>query len=221
MATDYQMRTYRRDESVVFLKVNEEFGGLSNMSAYMLRIPVQNSNTGVTVLTTEALYQACRYPHMPDLQRTIIEQKSPMAAKMKSKPHRAGDSRADWDQVRVKIMRWCLRVKLATHWNDFSRLLLATRDKPIVEQSAKDDFWGAKVVDGATLKGMNVLGHGAEGRGQGSEPAGQYRRATARRAAGDRELPSLWTAHFRGRPASEKDRRRCLIFAPAVERSLR
>ena len=152
------MRTYRRDESVVFLKVNEEFGGLSNMSAYKLRIPVQNSNTGVTVLTTEALYQACRYPHLPDLQRTIIEQKSPMAAKMKSKPHRAGDSRADWDQVRVKIMRWCLRVKLATHWNDFSRLLLATRDKPIVEQSAKDDFWGAKVVDGATLKGMNVLG---------------------------------------------------------------
>lgn len=158
MATDDQMRTYRRDESVVFLKVNETFGGLSNMSAYKLRIPVQNSNTGVTVLTTEALYQACRYPHLPDLQRTIIEEKSPMAAKMKSKPHRAGDSRADWDQVRVKIMRWCLRVKLATHWNDFSRLLLATRDKPIVEQSAKDDFWGAKVVDGATLKGMNVLG---------------------------------------------------------------
>jgi type I restriction enzyme, S subunit len=116
------------------------------MSAYKLRIPVQNSNTGVTVLTTEALYQACRYPHLPDLQRTIIEEKSPMAAKMKSKPHRTRNSRADWDQVRVKNMRWCLRVKLAT------------RDKPIVEQSAKDDFWGAKVVDGATLTGMNVLG---------------------------------------------------------------
>lgn len=158
MANDDQMRTYRRDESVVFLKVKEDFGGLSNMSDYRLRIPVPNSNVGVTVLTTEALYQACRYPHLPDLQRTIIEQKSPMAAKMKSKPHRAGDSRADWDQVRVKIMRWCLRVKLATHWSEFSRLLLATRDKPIVEQSAKDDFWGAKVTDGATLTGRNVLG---------------------------------------------------------------
>jgi ribA/ribD-fused uncharacterized protein len=158
MATDEQMRIYKRGESVVFLKVKEEFGGLSNMADYRLRIPVQNSNTGVTVLTTEALYQACRYPHLPDLQRTIIDQKSPMAAKMKSKPHRAHDSRADWNQVRVKIMRWCLRVKLATHWSEFSRLLLATRDKPIVEQSAKDDFWGAKVVDDSILTGKNVLG---------------------------------------------------------------
>lgn len=55
-------------------------------------------------------------------------------------------------------LRWCLRVKLATHWSEFSRLLLATRDKPIVEQSAKDDFWGAKVVGDSTLTGMNVLG---------------------------------------------------------------
>jgi type I restriction enzyme, S subunit len=55
-------------------------------------------------------------------------------------------------------MRWCLRVKLASHWTIFSRLLLATGDKPIVEQSAKDDFWGAKVVDPETLQGMNVLG---------------------------------------------------------------
>lgn len=152
------MRTYTRSESVVFLKVKEDFGGLSNMSDYRLRVPVQDSNTGITVLTTEALYQACRYPHLPDLQRSIIEQKSPMTAKMKSKPHRTNDSREDWNQVRVKIMRWCLRVKLATHWSEFSRLLLATRDKPIVEQSTKDDFWGAKVVNDATLKGMNVLG---------------------------------------------------------------
>ena len=158
MATDDQMRTYKRAESVVFLKVNEDFGGLSNMAAFRLKIPLQNSNTGVLVLTSEALYQACRYPHLPDLQRTIIDQQSPMAAKMKSRPHRKNDSRADWDQVRVKIMRWCLRVKLANHWTEFSRLLLATHDKPIVEQSAKDDFWGAKVVDPGTLKGQNVLG---------------------------------------------------------------
>lgn len=61
MANDDQMRTYTRSESVVLLKVNEDFGGLTNMSAYKLRVPVQNSNAGVTVLTTEALYQACRY----------------------------------------------------------------------------------------------------------------------------------------------------------------
>ncbi len=58
-------------------------------------------------------------------------------------------------------MRWCLRVKLAQHYEEFGRLLLATEDRPIVEQSRKDDYWGAKVVDVAddeTLIGQNVLG---------------------------------------------------------------
>ena len=112
---------------------------------------------GVRLLTSEALYQACRFPHLPDVQRLIIEQRSPMTAKMKSKPHRR-NSRPDWDQVRVKIMRWCLRVKLAQNWRAFSELLLETGDRPIVEESRKDDFWGAKPSEERLLIGMNVLG---------------------------------------------------------------
>ena len=80
-----------------------------------------------------------------------------MTAKMKSKPHRA-QSREDWNQVRAKIMRWCLRVKLAQNYTEFGRLLLATRDRPIVEQSNKDEYWGAKVVGADVLIGENVLG---------------------------------------------------------------
>ena len=80
-----------------------------------------------------------------------------MTAKMRSKPYRRV-SRHDWDFVRVKIMRWSLRVKLAQNWREFGRLLLSTGDRPIVEQSRKDDFWGAKVADDGTLVGMNVLG---------------------------------------------------------------
>ena len=68
------------------------------------------------------------------------------------------DSRPDWDSVRVKIMHWSLRVKLAQNWREFGRLLLSAGDRPIVEQSRKDDFWGAKVVEDGTLVGMNVLG---------------------------------------------------------------
>lgn len=148
------LRTYVRGEVVVVYKTKEDFGGLSNMaSGYPLYI------NGVRILTTEALYQACRFPHMPDVQREIIGQHSPMTAKMKSKPHRK-DSRPDWDDVRYKIMRWCLRVKLAQNYEEFGRLLLATRDRPIVEQSRKDDYWGAKLADeaGGTLIGQNVLG---------------------------------------------------------------
>ena len=87
----------------------------------------------------------------------IIDQASPMAAKMKSKPYRH-DSRPDWNQVRVNVMRWCLRVKLAQNWDDFSKLLLDTGYSPIVEHSRRDDFWGAKPLDERTLLGMNVLG---------------------------------------------------------------
>jgi type I restriction enzyme S subunit len=80
-----------------------------------------------------------------------------MTAKMKSKPYRR-NSRPDWDQVRVKIMRWCLRVKLAQNWGSFSELLLATGERPIVEESRRDDFWGAKPKGEETLIGMNCLG---------------------------------------------------------------
>ncbi|MBZ0070860.1 MAG: NADAR domain-containing protein [Gammaproteobacteria bacterium] len=147
-----QIRTYKRSESAVFSKTKEAFGGLSNMAAgFPLRV------NGVRILTSEALYQACRFPHRPEVQRLIIGEASPMTAKMKSKPYRQ-DSRPDWDRVRVKIMRWCLRVKLAQNWRSFSELLLKTGDKQIVEQSSKDDFWGAKPIDECTLVGMNVLG---------------------------------------------------------------
>ena len=149
-----QLRTYVRSEVVVFYKTKEAFGGLSNMAA---GFPLQIN--GVRILTTEALYQACRFPHMPDIQREIIGLCCPMTAKMKSKPHRK-NSRPDWDEIRHKVMRWCLRVKLAQNYEGFGRLLLATRNQPIVEQSRKDDYWGAKVVDDTadTLVGHNVLG---------------------------------------------------------------
>ena len=147
-----QIRTYDRSSSVVFLKTKEAFGGLSNMAGgFPLLV------NGVRICTSEALYQACRFPHLPDVQGLIIAQRSPMTAKMKGKPYRH-DSRRDWNRVRVNVMRWCLRVKLAQNWEFFSKLLLDTGDLPIVEQSRKDDFWGARPLDDRTLVGMNVLG---------------------------------------------------------------
>lgn len=100
--------TYYPAESAVFLKTNERFGGLSNMAP---GFPIVLN--GVRIRTSEALYQACRFPRRPD-----------------------------WDAVRVKIMRWCLRVKLAQKWQTFSKLLLSTGDMPIVEKKVRrNDFW--------------------------------------------------------------------------------
>ena len=152
MAQASQVRTYDPATSIVFLKTREQFGGLSNMAAgFPLRL------NGIRIRTSEALYQACRFPHLPDVQRRIINEYSPMTAKMQSKLFRK-KSRLDWNAVRVKIMRWCLQVKLAQNWQPFGDLLLATGDRPIVERSRKDDFWGAKVTEGDMLVGMNILG---------------------------------------------------------------
>lgn len=150
--TNPELREYPRSDVVSFRKTSEEFGGLSNMApGYPIHIG------GRRILTSEALYQACRFPHMPHVQELIVAQTSPMTAKMRSKPYRA-QSRSDWDRVRVPIMKWCLRVKLVQNWDKFGNLLIQTGDRQIVEDSSKDDFWGAKRDDEGNLRGRNVLG---------------------------------------------------------------
>jgi N-glycosidase YbiA len=147
-------KTYYSSKSCVFRKTQEVYGGLSNMaSGFPLEI------AGVKILTSEALYQACRFPHLPEVQEKIIQQKSPMTAKMVGKPFR-NDTREDWDEVRIKIMRWCLRIKLAQNFPKFGTLLESTFDKPIVEDSLKDNFWGAirNKENNEILQGVNALG---------------------------------------------------------------
>ncbi len=152
MQTDFAFRSYDPTSCATFRKTAERFGGLSNMAAgFPLLV------NGIAIRTSEALYQACRFPHRPELQAEIIHQASPMAAKMVGKPY-AGDSRPDWDEVRVPIMAWTLRVKLIQNFVSFGDLLLSTSDLPIIENSRRDDFWGAIPQPDGTLRGRNVLG---------------------------------------------------------------
>lgn len=138
-------------------KVSDTFGGLSNMAGgYPLTI------NGIRVESSEALYQACRFPHHPDWQEEIIIQRSPMAAKMKAKKdgRRKDISREDWGEIQLDLMRWVLKVKLAQHYKRISSLLLQTGDRPIVEKSRKDTYWGAveKKEEEGQLHGCNQLG---------------------------------------------------------------
>lgn len=150
----YNERTYNNFEVCYFRKTKEAFGGLSNMaSGYPLCI------NGIDILTSEAIYQACRFPNLSDVQCKIIEQKSPMSAKMVGKPHR-DKTRPDWDYVRIDLMRWSLRVKLAQNFLAFGMLLETTCNKTIVEESKKDRFWGAvrEKEKPGILRGVNALG---------------------------------------------------------------
>ncbi len=107
--------------------------------------------------TSEAVYQALRWPHMADVQQMLLEQHSPMTAKMKSKKYRP-HQRSDWLDIRITVMRWVIRVKYLQHPPRIGRLLSETGTLPIVEESRKDRFWGA-VDDGTGLLiGENILG---------------------------------------------------------------
>lgn len=73
---------------------------------------------------------------------------------------RAGFRRGDWadptKEVRICSMLWVLELKLSNN-RTFKNALLATGEKPIVEASKKDDFWGC-IPDGDNLTGQNILG---------------------------------------------------------------
>lgn len=145
-------RVYEKSEVVSFRSTDGPFGGLSNMAP---GFPVIVN--GVRIRSVEALYQALRYPHIPEAQQLIIEQHSPMTAKMVGRRY-LEQTRADWDLIKVTLMRWCLRLKLAQNWDSFSSVLLSTGDRMIVEDSRKDSFWGAQPQEDGTLAGKNVLG---------------------------------------------------------------
>ena len=153
---NFNHQTYSKKETCWFQKVDTEWGGLSNMKGIIYPLLVNKRR----ILTSEALYQACRFPDFPEIQEEIIKQKSPMAAKMKSKPYRLKCTRDDFEEEKVAIMYWCLRVKLACNPNGFGHLLKKTGTRAIVEVSHKDLFWGTKedISNSNTIIGANVLG---------------------------------------------------------------
>ena len=147
-----ELREYNQYDSVVFRKTTEKWGGLSNMArGYPVFV------NGIKIQSSETLYQAMRFTGHPDVQKEILSQNNPMYGKRISRKY---DSltRASWDEDRVAIMKWAVCVKLCQNWDDFSALLLSTGNKPIVEYSEKDQFWGAKSIGNHTYSGMNVLG---------------------------------------------------------------
>lgn len=147
-----ELKQYDIKNAAAFKKTTEKWGELSNMCA---GFPVVVNN--IPIKSVEALYQACRYPHHPEIQKKILEQKSPMTAKMVGKPHLI-KTREDWNEVRILIMKWVLRVKLAQNMERFSKALKETQNMPIIELSNKDDFWGAKPIGDNIYVGVNALG---------------------------------------------------------------
>ena len=148
------MKIYNIEESCVFCKVKEKWGTFSNMGNE-LGVVVND----IRIKNTEALYQACRFPDYPEIQKLIIESHSGMSAKMISKKYRKEFTRSDWDDVKFDIMKYCVELKLYQNWSHLKPLLLETGDRPIVELSHKDTYWGTVASGDNTVQGHNVLGN--------------------------------------------------------------
>lgn len=145
------VRHYKQGECITFRSTKGEFGALSNMAP---NFPIYINQTELK--TSEALYQALRFPNHPEVQHQIILYKSPISAKKYGRQY-TDLTRADWNQVRFKIMKFCIELKLFQNFDRFSEVLLSTGDYPIVEYSDKDKVWGATFQNGYYV-GTNALG---------------------------------------------------------------
>ncbi len=123
-------------ELAIFKKTHEQWGEYSNMAA---GFPIVINNT--LIRSSEALYQALKFTEHPDVQRKIISEKSPMTAKMVAKPYKTL-IRSDFESTKIIFMKWCVRAKLLSNYDQFKKILLQSDSKIIVEESRRDSFWG-------------------------------------------------------------------------------
>ncbi len=139
---------------VTFLKTDEEFGGLSNMSgAFPIAI------NGVRVSSSEHLYQMLKFPDHPEIQSEILSKASPISCKMVARKKVYQEFiRPDWKEIQLEVMEFCLRTKLLWHWMKFGNLLRSTEGKVIYEISSRNDkYWAVVALDNGFL-GENHLG---------------------------------------------------------------
>lgn len=132
---------------IYFYKVEEPYGCFSNFSLHEISLH------GQEWLTVEHYYQAQKFVSTDErLVATIRAVPTPQeAAKLGRDPnHRI---RADWEAVKIPIMREAVLTKFLAH-TDIQAVLLATADQVIVEDSPTDYYWGC----GCDRTGQNHLG---------------------------------------------------------------
>lgn len=141
------------NKPVCFPGAKNKFEGLSNLADY----PILINRT--RVLTIEHLYQALKFTDHPNIQREILKQDNPTRSKrVATSKNYKQHIRADWEEIKLDVMDYCLRIKLVWHWVGFGQLLEQTGDLDIIHISnQRDRFWGAVPVENG-FDGQNNLG---------------------------------------------------------------
>lgn len=142
--------TFNRVESVVmrtiyFYKAGDQYGEFSNFAAYPIRL------FGKLWPTSEHYYQSQKFVGTPYAE-AIRHAKSPAKAAGMGRT-RDTPLRADWDDVKVNVMKTALQAKFEQH-PSLSSLLISTVGANLVEKTTTDLFWGV----GESGNGLNMLG---------------------------------------------------------------
>ena len=146
------MRIYGRNHACPFRFSCAQWGEFSNF--FRLAEPIVAGPW--TFRFSESLYQAAKFGSHPDVQQRIAAAKTAREAAAIGRTPGLGID-PGWNGQRVDVMRWVLRLKREANAPEIDAVLAATGDRPIVEVSTRDPWWGARPV-ADRLEGTNVLG---------------------------------------------------------------
>ena len=146
------MRTYIKEQACPFRFTNAAWGAFSNFQP--LAVPIVAGPWQLR--TSEALYQACKFPGRPEVQKRIAEAPTAREAAAIGRTPGLGIE-PGWNAQRVDVMRWVLRMKREANAGEIDAEIAATGERPIVEVSIRDPWWGARPI-ADRYEGNNVLG---------------------------------------------------------------
>ena len=146
------MRIYARDKACGFRYSNAAWSAFSNFQP--LAVPIAAGPWSFS--SSEALYQAGKFTAHPDVQQRIAAVATAREAAALGRTPGLGID-PGWNAQRVDVMRWVLRMKREANQAEIDAVLAATGDRPIVEVSTRDPWWGARPV-ADRYEGRNVLG---------------------------------------------------------------
>jgi ribA/ribD-fused uncharacterized protein len=128
--------------TIKFYKTADKYGFLNNY--YQSNFSLYNEKWN----TVEHAYQAQKFLNREEYNK-IVSAKTPKQARDLGQQ---GNIRADWNNIKIKIMKGCVFAKFKQNYILRCKLL-ETENEEIIEDSPEDNFWGQ--INGV---GQNNLG---------------------------------------------------------------
>ena len=144
---------YPADNTVVFSKVDEEWGILGNFGNSPLEVD------GVSFYAAESLFQVMKF--IDPAARKAVYAKKGQGLKMTAKHYeKEVGVRPDWGEILIDALKFCLQTKYEQS-ESFRAELARTGDRFIVEKNvhSEPDTYNARLSDDGTVwSGPNLMG---------------------------------------------------------------